>query len=60
LPETDGRIAEKAARMIVPAGAIALWLDLVEDPRIAVARSLDETGLALWRQYSSWFSLAEF
>jgi hypothetical protein len=24
LPETDGRIAEKAARMIVPAGATAL------------------------------------
>jgi hypothetical protein len=60
LPETEDRTAEKATRMTVTAGTAALRLDLVEDPRILVARSLDEIGSTLWRQYSSGFSLAEF
>jgi hypothetical protein len=49
LPETEDRIAKKAARMAVISGTAALWLDLVEDPWIVVARSLDEIGSALWR-----------
>jgi hypothetical protein len=60
LRETEDRIAEKADRMIVHVGTAALWLDLVEDPWIVVARSLDETGSTSWRQYSSWFSLVRF
>jgi hypothetical protein len=60
LPETGDRIAEKVARMIVPAGTAALWVDLVEDSWIVVARSLDEIGSASWRKYSSWFSLVGF
>jgi hypothetical protein len=46
--------------LIVLVGTTVMWLDLVEDPLIVVVRSLDEIGLALWRQYSSWFSLVEF
>jgi hypothetical protein len=52
LPEAEDRTAEKAAKMAVNVGIIALWLDFVEDPRIVVARSLSEIGSALWRRCS--------
>jgi hypothetical protein len=58
--ETEDRTAEKAAKMVVAAGTVALWLDLFENPWIVVARSLGETGSALWKQCSSWFSVAGF
>jgi hypothetical protein len=38
------RTAEKAAKMAVVAGIAILWLDLVENSRTVIARSLDEVG----------------
>jgi hypothetical protein len=60
LPATEGRTVEKVAKMVVVAEIAALRLDLVENSRTVVARSLGEVDLALRRRYSSLPSLAEF
>jgi hypothetical protein len=58
LSETKERIVAKAAMTTVPAEIAELGLGLVEDPSAVVARNSDGSGLALWRQWTSWFSLA--
>jgi hypothetical protein len=49
LPATEGRTAEKVAKMVVIAEIAALRLDLVENSRTVVARSLGKVDLALRR-----------
>jgi hypothetical protein len=58
LPETEERTIAKAAMTTVPTEIAELGLGLAEDPSAVVARNSDGTGLALWRQWTSWFSLA--
>jgi hypothetical protein len=58
LPETKERTVAKAAMTIVLAEITELGLGLAEDPSAVVARNSDGTGLALWRQWTSWFFLA--
>jgi hypothetical protein len=60
LPGTEERTVAKAAMTTVPVGVAKLGSSLAKDPSATAARSSDETGLALWRQRTSWFSLAEF
>jgi hypothetical protein len=60
LRATEGRTAEKVAKMVAIAEIAALRLYLVENSRTVVARSLGEVDLALRRRYSSLPSLAEF
>jgi hypothetical protein len=49
LPATEGRTAEKVAKMVAIAEIAALRLDLVENSRTVVARSFGEVDLALRR-----------
>jgi hypothetical protein len=49
LPATKGRTVEKVAKMVAIAEIAALQLDLVENSRTVVARSLGEVDLALRR-----------
>jgi hypothetical protein len=60
LPATEGRTVEKVAKMVAIVEIAALQLDLVENSRTVVARSLGEVDLALRRRYSSLRFLAEF
>jgi hypothetical protein len=60
LPKSEGRTAEKVAKMVAIAEIATLQLDLVENSQTVVARSLGEVDLALRRRCSSLPFLAEF
>jgi hypothetical protein len=59
LPKTEERTVAKAAVMTVPVEIAELGSGLAEDPLVVAARSFDGNCLALRRQWTSWFSLAE-
>jgi uncharacterized MAPEG superfamily protein len=60
LPATEGKIAAMAATMTVIARIAELGLNLVVSSRIAAAKNLGETGLALRMRCSLVLFLAEF
>jgi hypothetical protein len=59
LPKTEERTVAKAAVMTVPVEIAELGSGLAEDPLVVAARSFDGNCLALRRQWTSRFSLAE-